>query len=429
LLLYVWDSAWNEERQALDWRARLIADEIQDCAHAIDFDGRRPPHDVSPPHLAEDEPPSDDDPPFRPHLRSKSMTHRPPPGLEHRLSEEERKTLAAICEEIRKGNSDVADDVRFEVVDVDGERIYATSDWSALHYVVGECHLGPPAGDGMLRVTRADGGKAMRTRAVAMAAAGGSIVLLLVAVLVAGGMFFLRTLRREKRESRLKTDFIDNVSHELNTPLAGIRLTAELLADGRIPEGERRQGALRSILTESDRLSRMVSELLDFSRLDKGTRRYSMETFNLAEFASGVAEAEGVASISGGRAHISVKGSGALVTADKDAFRQIGVNLVTNAVKYSDGAIDIEVEGNEVRFMDRGRGIPPECAERIFERFYRVDDSLTRREGGSGLGLSIARALARGMGGDVTYSPRPGGGSVFTLTLALADNGNGGTGK
>ena len=219
----------------------------------------------------------------------------------------------------------------------------------------------------------------------------------------------------------MKTDFIDNVSHELNTPLAGIRLTAELLADGRIPEGERRQGALKSILTESDRLSRMVSELLDFSRLEKGTRRYSIETFNLAEFASGPAEAQGVDSISRGRAHIAVKGEGALVSADKDAIRQIGINLVGNAVKYSEGAIDIEIEGNEIRFMDRGSGIPPGCTERIFERFYRVDDSLTRREGGSGLGLPIARALARGMGGDVTYSLRPGGGSVFTLTLAPAE--------
>jgi signal transduction histidine kinase len=202
-----------------------------------------------------------------------------------------------------------------------------------------------------------------------------------------------------------------------------------LLADGRIPEGERREGALKSILTESDRLSRMVSELLDFSRLEKGTRRYSIETFDLAEFASGPAEAQGVDSISRGRAHISVKGEGALVSADKDALRQIGINLVSNAVKYSEGPIDIEVEGNEIRFMDRGRGIPPECTERIFERFYRIDDSLTRRENGSGLGLSIAHALARGMGGDIRYAHRPCGGSVFTLTLALADNGNGETGK
>lgn len=103
------------------------------------------------------------------------------------------------------------------------------------------------------------------------------------------------------------------------------------------------------------------------------------------------------------------------------------MNLVTNAVKYSEGEIEVEVEGNEIRYLDRGPGVPPGSEERIFERFYRIDDSLTRRENGSGLGLSIAHALARGMGGDLTYLPRPGGGSVFTLTLASADRRKGGT--
>ena len=391
LLVYMWESMWAEERRELEVRAYFIAGEIEDRIHDMEGDHH--------PHLLEGHPPRHPD---------------------DRLTSENRMVIAAVCEDVLKERSGLEGDVAFEVTDKHGERIFATSGWPDSPSVVGENHLGPPAGNGTLRVARVDG-SAMRNRAVAIAAAGAVIILLLVAALVSGGVLLVRTLRRERRESRMKTDFIDNVSHELNTPLAGIRLTAELLADGRIPEGERRQGALKSILTESDRLSRMVSELLDFSRLEKGTRRYSIETFDLAEFASGSAETQGVDSISRGRAHIAVKGEGALVSADKDAIRQIGINLVGNAVKYSEGAIDIEVEGNEIRFMDRGSGIPSECTERIFERFYRVDDSLTRREGGSGLGLPIARALARGMGGDVTYSPRPGGGSVFTLTLAPAE--------
>ena len=397
LLFYMWESMWAEERRELEVRAYFIAGEIEDRIHDMEGDHH--------PHLLEGHPPRHPD---------------------DRLTSENRMVIAAVCEDVLKERSGLEGDVAFEVTDKHGERIFATSGWPDSPSVVGENHLGPPAGNGTLRVARVDG-SAMRNRAVAIAAAGAVIILLLVAALVSGGVLLVRTLRRERRESRMKTDFIDNVSHELNTPLAGIRLTAELLADGRIPEGERRQGALKSILTESDRLSRMVSELLDFSRLEKGTRRYSIETFDLAEFASGSAETQGVDSISRGRAHIAVKGEGALVSADKDAIRQIGINLVGNAVKYSEGAIDIEVEGNEIRFMDRGSGIPSECTERIFERFYRVDDSLTRREGGSGLGLPIARALARGMGGDVTYSPRPGGGSVFTLTLASAERRNEGT--
>ena len=425
LLLYMWDGLWKEEQTELDLRAQLIADAIEDRSRDADFDGREPPpHDDPPSRFRDHTPPPHDDPP--PRFRK----HEPPPHRPgHRRTSEKRHKLIAICEEVRTNKSWVAGCAAFEVAGRHGERIYATPDWPASPNLVGECHLGPPAGDGTLRVARADGGGAMRSRTVAIAAVGAVIVLLLVATLVAGGVFFLKSIRREQRESRKKTDFIDNVSHELRTPLAGIRLNAELLVENRIRDEERRRGALESILTESDRLERMVSELLDYSRLEKGTRRYSMETFNLAEFASGAAEAEGVASISGGRAHISVKGPGALVTADKDALRQIGVNLVTNAVKYSEDEIVVEVEGNEVRFMDRGRGIPPGCEERIFERFYRVDDSLTRRVNGCGLGLSIARALARGMGGEITYAHRPGGGSIFTLTLALADKHDGGADK
>ena len=212
-----------------------------------------------------------------------------------------------------------------------------------------------------------------------------------------------------------------HISKDDKTPLAGIRLNAELLAENRLADDAKRKSAVKAILMESDRLARMVDELLDFSRLEKGTRRYNLETFDLAEFAAQDAVIQAMTAISHGRARITVKGAQALVTADKDALRQISTNLVTNAVKYSDGDIEIEVEGPETRFMDRGPGVPDGDEERIFERFYRVDNSLTRTTGGSGIGLCIARFLARGMGGDLTYSHRPGGGSVFTLTLKSAN--------
>ena len=416
LVSETWRRLWDDEREALELRARIISDTLMNRAHEENIDGMRPP-DKPPRRFGNGHPPPADRPPRHPHHRM------------HRLTQEQKSNLATICDEVRKDNAAMIGDVSFKIVDPDGIGIYAADDWPSKPGIEVEWHVGPPLGDGSLMVARADGGKSMRTRAAAVVAIGASIVLLLVATLVSGGLIFIRTLRRERRESRMKTDFIDNVSHELRTPLAGIRLNAELLAEGRIRDEDKRKGALESILTESDRLGRMVSELLDFGRLEKGTRRYSLETFDLAAFASGAAEAQGVASISNGRAHISVKGEGALVSADKDALRQIGVNLVTNAVKYSEGEIEVEVEGNEIRYMDRGPGVPPGSEERIFERFYRIDDSLTRRENGSGLGLSIARALARGMGGDIRYAHRPGGGSVFTLTLALVDNGNGETGK
>lgn len=402
MLVFGWRQIWDNERKDLDAQAELISHAVMSRT----FDDRGSQRFPLPRRF----------PP-------------PPPGMPKREWQQSViESFAAVCDEYRKDTA--AEGVAaFEVRDADGNRLYASKDFPVSSPVIGVCVLGPPFGDGELRTARVDGGAEMRVRSISIIAFGGVLILLVIASLLSGGAFFLHGIRRERRDARRKADFIDNVSHELKTPLAGIRLNAELLAEGRISDEGRRKGTLASILTESDRLSRMVSELLDYSRLEKGTRRYSLETFDLAEFSAGLAEAEGVASISEGRARISVKGPGAIVLADKDAVRQIGVNIVTNAVKYSEGEIDIEVEGNEIRFMDRGCGVPAGCEERIFERFYRVDDSLTRREGGSGLGLSIARALAKGMGGDLSYTHRPGGGSVFTLTLALADTHDGGAAK
>jgi len=390
LVVEAWRRLWSDERDDLTAQAELIADSIvrgmRDGGSGEPQPGRRRPP-------------------------------RPSNLREHRWRESDIERVAEICDDYCRAIPSLV----FEIRDMRDERIFATAVYPERPAVTGSCPLGPPLGDGVLTVARADGGVAMRKRAALLVSLGGCLVLLLVATGVGAGVLLLRDMRRERRESKMKTDFIDNVSHELNTPLAGIRLNAELLAEGRIPDEERRCGAIESILVESDRLARMVSELLDFSRIEKGTRRYNIESFDLAAFATAPSEVQSLAAISGGRARVSVKGSGAVVSADKDAVRQIGVNLVTNAVKYAEGEIEVEVVGAEMRFMDRGRGIPPGCEERIFDRFYRVDDSLTRKEGGSGLGLSLARSLARGMGGNVTYSPRHGGGSVFTLSLATAE--------
>jgi len=411
LLVYSWSRMACEEREALSVRAHVLAEALATLAHEEErLEGRLPP---APPEGFDDGFPRGGQAGRRP----------PPPRGEERLPPALAESLAELCQVVRRETASLVGGVAFAVRDREGAPLYATGDWPSPPGLVAECPLGPPLGGGTLAVARADGGKAMRTRTVAVVATGATLLFLLVAALVSGGLLFVRTLRRERQALRMKTDFVDNISHELRTPLAGIRLNAELLAEGRIPDAERRRGALASILTEADRLGRMVVELLDFSRLEKGTRRYALESFDLADFASSAAETEGVASISGGRARIAVKGPGARVSADRDALRQICVNLVTNAVKYSEGAIDIEVEGLAIRVMDRGPGVPPGCEARIFERFYRVDDSLARRENGSGLGLFIARALARGMGGDLVYAPRPGGGSVFTLTLAPASDG------
>ena len=253
-------------------------------------------------------------------------------------------------------------------------------------------------------------------------ALGATLLALVLLCLAGGGLALLRAARRERLDALRKTDFVDNVSHELKTPLSGIRLSAELLAEGRLPDGPRRDKALRSILAESDRLDRLVSNLLDFGRLERGRRRFDLQRVDLAALLENM-QVEAAA----GGFDLQPGERGLAALADPDALRRILSNLLDNAAKYAPDAppeIVVRGAGNgavELVVADRGPGVPPGLEEKVFERFFRADDSLARRANGSGIGLSLARGLARGMGGDLTYRPRPGGGAEFVLVLPSAE--------
>ena len=259
-------------------------------------------------------------------------------------------------------------------------------------------------------------------------AIGAALLALVLLSLAGGGLALLRAARRERLDALRKTDFVDNVSHELKTPLSGIRLSAELLAEGRLPDGPRRDKAVRSILAESDRLDRLVSNLLDFGRLERGRRRFDLQRVDLAALLENM-QVEAAA----GGFDLQPGERGLAALADPDALRRILSNLLDNAAKYAPGAPpEVSVRavgvprgaGNgavELVVADRGPGVPPGLEEKVFERFFRADDSLARRANGSGIGLSLARGLARGMGGDLTCRPRPGGGAEFVLVLPSAE--------
>ncbi len=253
-------------------------------------------------------------------------------------------------------------------------------------------------------------------------ALGAALLALVLLSLAGGGFALLRAARRERLDALRKTTFVDNVSHELRTPLAGIRVSAELLAEGRLPEGPRRDKAVRAILAESDRLDRLVSNLLDFSRLERGGRRFDIRPVDLAALLDEMRDNGGSSTF-----HSSLftlrRERGVVALADPDAVLQIVSNLLDNAKKYAPGAppeIAVRAAGDgvvELAVLDRGPGVPRGLEEKVFERFFRVDDSTSRRANGSGIGLSIARALARGMGGELFCRPRPGGGAEFVLSL------------
>ena len=263
-------------------------------------------------------------------------------------------------------------------------------------------------------------------------AVGGALFGLLLLCLAGGGLVLLRAARRERLDALRKTDFVDNVSHELKTPLSGIRLSAELLAEGRLPDGPRRDKAVRSILAESDRLDRLVSNLLDFGRLERGRRRFDLQRVDLVALLEEMQNAqctmhnEGGAAVGPDIVHCAFRivhcERGLAALADPDAVRRILSNLFDNAAKYAPGAppevsVRAAENGVEIVVADRGPGVPPGLEEKVFERFFRADDSLARRANGSGIGLSLARGLARGMGGDLICRPREGGGAEFVLTL------------
>lgn len=250
------------------------------------------------------------------------------------------------------------------------------------------------------------------------------LVAVFVAAILTGGSLLLWQARRSEEEAAQKTSFVANVSHEFKTPLTTIRLYAELLEQGRVRSGEQRNEYLRTIGRETQRLARLVNNALDFSRLEQGRKIFATEELELrAEVARLLATHEpriadaGLKLVRDLEAEVRVK-------ADRDALEQIVLNLLDNACKYAAGGGEVTVRvlarskgGGEIRVGDRGPGVPAEHRERIFEKFHRVDDALTAEKSGAGLGLSIARQLARGMGGEVRYETRVGGGAEFVVEL------------
>lgn len=235
--------------------------------------------------------------------------------------------------------------------------------------------------------------------------------------LVLGGVLLVLEITRERRESMLKTSFVSNVSHELKTPLTAVRLSAEMLREGRVKE-EAQARYLEVIVRESERLTRLVDNVLDFGRLERGRRKFNLEARDVNELLS-VAEAQ--------RPRVEAAGLTLMVrsapmpvmrTFDLDAVGQVLVNLIDNAVKYAASGKTVEVsvsERGEITVADRGPGIAAKHRSRIFERFYRCDDSITAKSSGSGLGLSISSRLMAGMGGELVFAPRAGGGAVFII--------------
>jgi signal transduction histidine kinase len=253
------------------------------------------------------------------------------------------------------------------------------------------------------------------------------IVLSALSLLMAGGVYMAyRNISREMNLARLKSDFVANVSHELRTPLALIRLYAETLELGRLTAQEKYQEYFRIIREESERLSALINNILDFSRIEAGRKEYDFKQTDLAELVRSTLESYRFQIEQNGFAfEENIANDIPPVNVDREAIARSLLNLVNNALKYSkdqkfigvslyraNGSVKLEVR-------DRGIGIAPAEQDKIFEKFYRCGDPLVHNTKGSGLGLSLVKHIAQAHGGNVFVESVPERGSKFTIALPI----------
>jgi two-component system phosphate regulon sensor histidine kinase PhoR len=243
-----------------------------------------------------------------------------------------------------------------------------------------------------------------------------------------GTVYAFRDVTAARQLDELKAEFVATASHELRTPLAAVYGAAQTLRRHDFALDEAGRGRFISIITdESERLSRIVNEILLASQLDAGSLELGSEPFNPAELVERVAEATRTHMPGSVTLEITLPDSPPPVAADREKARQVLVNLVENAIKYSPdgGRVEVGIEQGEtaVRFYvsDEGLGIPELEQERIFDKFYRLDPVMTRGIGGTGLGLYICSELVRRMGGRIWVDSDHGSGSTFSFELPVEE--------
>lgn len=253
------------------------------------------------------------------------------------------------------------------------------------------------------------------------------MLLCVVCVSLFGAYAVLYDVRRELRLSELRSHFVASVSHELKTPLTSIRMFAETILLGRASSEAARSEYLANIVHETERLTRLLNNVLDVSRIDRGEKIYRFADTSLPEVVNRCARTmEYPLEQHGLRLAVSTADDLPPVSADADALQQAIINLLANAMKYSNGsrAIDLRLRRSNghaiVEVVDKGLGIPPECVPRLVEKFYRVPSAENSLIPGTGLGLTLVDHIAKAHGGSLEILSEPGAGTTVSLYLPLA---------
>jgi len=255
----------------------------------------------------------------------------------------------------------------------------------------------------------------------------GVLLTFIVALMLMGAFLIVRDISRESETTRLKTEFVHNISHELKTPLTLIRLYGETLRRKEDLKKDEKKEAYEIITKESERLSHLINNVLDFSRIEMGRKEFDFKKGTLAQIVRDTLESY--------RYHLEKKGfsikeeiaSGLPETNfDGEAVASVLVNLLSNAMKFSPKIKEVAVklfkdDSNAVlQVADKGIGISPKDTSRIFNRFYRVKNEIVSEAGGSGLGLTLVKHIAEAHGGRIKVESEPGKGSIFSVILPLS---------
>jgi two-component system phosphate regulon sensor histidine kinase PhoR len=256
----------------------------------------------------------------------------------------------------------------------------------------------------------------------------GGLLLALVAITVAGTSATIAVLAREARVSKMQTDFMNKVSHDLRTPLTSIRMFVETLQLGRLQEPARQAEALEIISEETARLSGIINRLLDWARMESGRRNYRLRREPVEAIVDAALAAFAPQLLAD---NVELKRSVAPglppVMADREALSEALLNLLNNAYKYTGPEKRIEVRATRngpsvfLSVVDDGPGIAPREQKRIFDKFYRAPDPLSRSIEGTGLGLAMVKHIVSGHGGKVSVQSELGKGTTFTIALPAAE--------
>jgi two-component system phosphate regulon sensor histidine kinase PhoR len=237
-----------------------------------------------------------------------------------------------------------------------------------------------------------------------------------------GVLLIYYNLRKELRLTQLKADFVSNVSHELRTPLSLISMYSETLVLDRIKDENKKKEYYSVINNETNRLSKIVNSILNFSKMEAGTRKYNFETHNLVDVNDEIMATYNYHIKSKGFDYdTNIEDNIEDIKIDKDAVSESIINLIENSIKYCQEKkhFEIKIGQNEIgpywEIKDFGIGISYEDQKKIFDKFYRVSTGLVYKTKGTGLGLSLVKQIMEAHSGSITLKSKLGNGSTFRL--------------